>query len=113
MNKHNHVTRDIKPLGQCPACDDYHNRNIPKAPKFFKPADFPNLLGLTDQAAEDANKKIEPLIDFLCELNEFTSSLLEDMEHYFDNKCVPTKDEVNQVAIADSQLRLFLGRLKS
>lgn len=30
MNKHNHVTRDIKPLGQCPACDDYHDRHIPK-----------------------------------------------------------------------------------
>lgn len=28
-NTHNHVTRDIKPLGQCPACDDYHNRTIP------------------------------------------------------------------------------------
>lgn len=23
---HNHITRDIKPLGQCPACDRYHNR---------------------------------------------------------------------------------------
>lgn len=21
---HNHVTRDIKPKGQCPACDEYH-----------------------------------------------------------------------------------------
>ena len=28
--KHNHVTRDIKPLGQCPACDDYHDKHIPK-----------------------------------------------------------------------------------
>lgn len=25
-NRHNHVTRDIKPPGQCPGCDDYHNR---------------------------------------------------------------------------------------
>lgn len=23
---HNHTTRDIKPLGVCPACDYYHNR---------------------------------------------------------------------------------------
>jgi hypothetical protein len=30
MSKHNHITRDIKPLGECPACDLYHNRNIPK-----------------------------------------------------------------------------------
>ena len=27
MRKHNHITRDIKPLGQCPACDEYHARN--------------------------------------------------------------------------------------
>jgi len=115
--KHNHITRDIKPLGQCPACDNYHNRHIPNAVKFFKPDDFKTLF-FADQscptdAAELANKKISGLIDFLYELNEFTSSHLEDMEYYFDNKCCPTKDEVNQVAIADSQLRLFLGKLKS
>lgn len=23
---HNHVTRDIKPPGQCPACDRFHDR---------------------------------------------------------------------------------------
>lgn len=33
MRIHNHVTRDIKPLGQCPACDKYHERHIPKAAK--------------------------------------------------------------------------------
>lgn len=27
---HNHITRDIKPLGQCPACDRYHDSQIPK-----------------------------------------------------------------------------------
>jgi len=30
---HNHLTRDIKPLGQCPACDKYHDRHIPKPPR--------------------------------------------------------------------------------
>lgn len=29
MSKHNHITRDIKPLGQCLACDEYHDKNIP------------------------------------------------------------------------------------
>jgi len=24
MSEHNHLTRDIKPEGQCPACDNYH-----------------------------------------------------------------------------------------
>lgn len=23
---HNHMTRDIKPVGECPACDAYHAR---------------------------------------------------------------------------------------
>jgi predicted amidophosphoribosyltransferase len=30
VSEHNHVTRDIKPLGKCPACDEYHDRNMPK-----------------------------------------------------------------------------------
>ena len=25
--RHNHVTRDIKPPGTCPACDQYHERD--------------------------------------------------------------------------------------
>jgi hypothetical protein len=25
--RHNHMTRDIKPLGACPACDEYHSRH--------------------------------------------------------------------------------------
>jgi hypothetical protein len=29
-NKHNHMTRDIKPLGKCPLCDEYHDKHIPK-----------------------------------------------------------------------------------
>lgn len=33
IKRHNHITRDIKPLGQCPGCDEYHNRNIPKVSK--------------------------------------------------------------------------------
>ncbi|HTN58938.1 MAG TPA: hypothetical protein VL043_11775 [Protaetiibacter sp.] len=27
MPSHEHFTRDIKPLGKCRACDDYHERN--------------------------------------------------------------------------------------
>lgn len=41
---------------------------------------------------------------------EHTSTHLEDMEHYFDNKCVPTVNEVNQCASADSRLRLAIGQ---
>lgn len=28
--KHNHITRDIKPLGECPSCDEHHYKNIIK-----------------------------------------------------------------------------------
>lgn len=28
--RHNHITRDTKPAGQCPACDYYHARQAPK-----------------------------------------------------------------------------------
>lgn len=31
MNQHNHITRDIKPIGQCPACDEYHYKPLAKA----------------------------------------------------------------------------------
>ena len=30
--RHNHFTRDIKPLGQCPACDRYHDKHTPPPP---------------------------------------------------------------------------------
>lgn len=26
QQRHNHVTRDIKPVGKCPACDEYWER---------------------------------------------------------------------------------------
>ena len=30
MTDHNHITRDIKPLGQCPGCDAYHQAHPPQ-----------------------------------------------------------------------------------
>lgn len=51
-------------------------------------------------------------VEALEETNEFTSSILEDMEHYFENKCCPTAEEVNQCAIADSQIRYALADLR-
>ena len=39
MAEHNHITRDIKPQGECPACDRYHQQaediatgNVPPGP---------------------------------------------------------------------------------
>ena len=51
-------------------------------------------------------------VEALEETNEFTSSILEDMEHYFENKCCPTAEEVNQCAIADSQIRYTIACLR-
>jgi hypothetical protein len=31
MGEHNHVTRDIKPYGQCQACDKYHQSEARRA----------------------------------------------------------------------------------
>ncbi len=49
------------------------------------------------------------LRDAFYELIEGSSSALEDMQHYFENKCCPTMDEVNQLAIADSQARIAIA----
>lgn len=49
----------------------------------------------------------------LHEAVEHTSSNLEDMEHYFDNKCCPTMDELNQVVIANSNLRMAIGQIEA
>jgi len=29
MIEHNHITRDIKPIGKCPGCDDRHHCTCP------------------------------------------------------------------------------------
>jgi hypothetical protein len=31
VSDHNHVTRDIKPRGTCPACDEYHTLEVVRA----------------------------------------------------------------------------------
>lgn len=61
--------------------------------------------------SEGLRTQLAKLTDALENANELTSSVLEDLEHYFDNKCCPTADEVNQAAIADSQIRLALAEL--
>lgn len=62
------------------------------------------------QAYEDLKKENEKLKDALSDAVDYTSSHLEDMQHYFENKCISTSDEVNQCAIIDSQLRIILNK---
>jgi hypothetical protein len=68
------------------------------------------LVEVIEKSAYSAMLKIvKQQRDALENAVEHTSSNLEDMVHYFDNKCVPTVDEVNQVAIADSELRMTIA----
>lgn len=59
---------------------------------------------------EVENKRLRDLID---ETREGTSSCLENLQHYFENKCCPTADEVNQFSIVDSTLALETTKWKA
>lgn len=61
-------------------------------------------------AYDQLDKSNAELKNALYDLIEHTSSNLENMQHYFENKCCPTMDEVNQCAIADSQARLVYAK---
>ena len=49
------------------------------------------------------------LLEALQNANEHTACVLEDMQHYFENQCIPTADEVNQCAICDSEIRVAIA----
>lgn len=57
--------------------------------------------------------EVNKLVEALEEQNEFTCSILDNMQHYFDNKCCPTMDEINQCVISDSNLRMVIGNFKT
>lgn len=54
------------------------------------------------------NEQLRRIRERLQDAVEGTSCNVEDMIHYFENKCVPTLDEVNNSANADSNLRLAI-----
>lgn len=60
----------------------------------------------------DLEKKFEIVMNALEEAGNFTACQLDNMEHYFDNKCIPTMEEVNQCAIADSYIRLAIAKVR-
>lgn len=57
--------------------------------------------------------EMDKLVEALEGLGEFTATHLDDMEHYFDNRCVPTVDEVNACAVADSEVRLAIASYRA
>lgn len=58
--QHNHITRDIKPLGQCPACDLYHDRHIPKKECVHEPARS-EMTGLFRKKCKHCGVKVKPI----------------------------------------------------
>lgn len=58
-------------------------------------------------------QKVQGLVDALEDAIEALSSNLEQMQHYFENQCCPTVDEVNQLANADSRARIALAAFRS
>jgi hypothetical protein len=61
-------------------------------------------------SAEKLAQIVLVLSEELQELSEHTSTHLEDMGHYFDNKCCPTVEEVNACAAADNSVRIALEK---
>lgn len=59
------------------------------------------LQALLKKAAEIIKIQREALDDAADSIR----GLLDNMEHYFENQCIPTADEVSQCASAYSQLR--------
>ena len=98
------------------AADKYQQDDFALNPNGYTVAPYVNR-ETTATAFCAGHDSLAPLVielaEALIEANEFTSSILEDMEHYFENKCCPTADEVNQAAIADSMIRLARGKLEA
>ena len=91
------------------SCSNHYN-NIPW--QYVNNISFENVhsvgyhQGQKDKAEQDA-KTITALLEIIENLQmalaESTESLYliqEDNEHYFENKCIPTSDEINQIRLA-------------
>jgi predicted dinucleotide-utilizing enzyme len=82
----------------------------------FKPNDFQLIDSLLNEfdavsECESLQAKLEIATEALYESIEAMSSSLEDMNHYFENKCIPTAQEINQLAIADSKARYAYAKI--
>ena len=62
---HNHVTRDIKPRGQCPGCDRYHDRHSAENdPTYEARAAAKRLMDQAFHTAGDAEGRARVLEDW-------------------------------------------------
>ena len=58
---HNHLTRDIRPPGQCPACDAYHARAGALGTTSQLAADLEDTMALAHREAVQAAKSLREL----------------------------------------------------
>ena len=97
--------------------DLYHKSSIKfelELKKFNRFADFVSNdeeIELKDAKIAAYKQALDLAVTQLAELKEFTASILEDMNHYYDNKCIPTLDEVNQCIIAYNQVEKSLKQI--
>lgn len=65
-----------------------------------------------DLKINELQAEVEILRKSLEDALEGTSAHLDNLQRYFENKCIPTVDEVNQFSIVDSNLTLAVARFK-
>lgn len=79
-------------------------------------AEGPEIKGIFDVVKKSDYDKLkaenEALRKALEEAREGVSAHLDNLQHYFENKCIPTAEEVNQFSNVDSQLALALLKFK-
>lgn len=91
---HNHITRDINPVGECPACDLYHAKHCPEIYLFEIKSLKARLLeyeGRTYSENEEIkklkaeNKKLQNAIDENCNENPYDfSQYCQQLQYNYD-----------------------------
>ena len=86
MTKHNHITRDIKELGQCPACDEHHN-------KYYLKKGYENL----QQENEQLKQALKVAEDALMYMTEDYDCDPEDVALYDRRKALEALEQINKI----------------
>jgi DNA repair exonuclease SbcCD ATPase subunit len=125
--KHNHDTQDIKPIGDCPGCDEYHNRNTSKsemtAPikrEFYIQIDDNNFITGSTHEIDGCENQVHVIsadwVDAeINKLNEENEELKEKIKHYdgLENEMFDThKFMTDQLAESKKQVQELVKALE-
>lgn len=95
LTAHNHFTRDIRPHGECPACDRYHHSEN-GANDYTKGVLFSENCQVCGQKAERLSRaKMPPNqggIKYICD------SCVDELEDYWDRNLSENKEIKNEVS---------------